>query len=86
MPRAVPTYRVVVLGTVNRTKEFFARQPGLQVVVPSTPEDAAGLTWSAIHGADPVIVLLPKHLLWTSHKPISSAEAIPIGEARKQDP
>ena len=61
----------------------FARQPGLQVVVPSTPEDAAGLTWSAIHGADPVIVLLPKHLLWTSHKPISSAEAIPIGKARK---
>ena len=37
----------------------FARQPGLQVVVPSTPEDAAGLTWSAIHGADPVMYCFP---------------------------
>ena len=53
----------------------FARQYGLQVVVPSTPEDAAGLTWSAIHGADPVIVLLPKRCLHRlAYEPISSAE------------
>ncbi len=60
----------------------FARNPGLQVVVPSTPEDAAGLTWTALHGENPVIVLLPKHLLWSNNKTAGSAEAIPLGSAR----
>ena len=60
----------------------FARNPGLQVIVPSTSEDAAGLTWTALHGEDPVIVLLPKHLLWGNHKKLDSAKSIPIGQAR----
>lgn len=60
----------------------FARQPGLQIVSPSTPEDAAGLTWTALHGEDPVLVLLPKHRLWGNQEPLSSAEAIPLGKAR----
>jgi 2-oxoisovalerate dehydrogenase E1 component len=36
--------------------------PGLRIAVPSTPEDAAGLLWTAIHGEDPTMLLLPKHV------------------------
>ena len=35
----------------------FARVPGIRVVVPSTPGDAAGLFWTALHGEDPTIIL-----------------------------
>ena len=37
-----------------------AHYPGLSVVIPSTPEDAAGLLWTAMHAEDPVIFLIPK--------------------------
>jgi 2-oxoisovalerate dehydrogenase E1 component len=30
--------------------------PGLNVVIPSTPDDAAGLLWSAMHAEDPTLV------------------------------
>src|SRR6185503_10581150 len=36
--------------------------PGILVVVPSTPEDAAGLLWTAMHCEDPVLFLIPKHM------------------------
>src|SRR6266581_953585 len=39
-----------------------AHYPGLSVVIPSTPEDAAGLLWTAMHCEDPVIFLIPKHM------------------------
>ncbi|RYE73674.1 MAG: 2-oxoisovalerate dehydrogenase, partial [Myxococcales bacterium] len=42
---------------------LFAAIPGLRVGVPSTPEDAAGLLWTATHDEDPSLLLLPKHLL-----------------------
>jgi 2-oxoisovalerate dehydrogenase E1 component len=41
---------------------IWAHIHGLRVVVPSTPEDAGGLLWSAIHGGDPTLFLLPKHI------------------------
>lgn len=41
---------------------LLAHIPGIRVAIPSTPEDAAGLLWNAIHGDDPSIVLLPKHI------------------------
>ena len=61
----------------------FAHLPGLRVVVPSTPSDAAGLLWTAMQGNDPVIVLLPKHLLWERQEELSDmVEAVPLGSAK----
>ena len=60
----------------------FARVPGIRVVVPSTPGDAAGLFWTALHGEDPTIILLPKHLMWAELPAPKSVEAIPLGQAR----
>ena len=60
----------------------FARVPGIRVVVPSTPGDAAGLFWTALHGEDPTIILLPKHLMWAELPTPKSVEAIPLGQAR----
>jgi 2-oxoisovalerate dehydrogenase E1 component len=48
----------------SQTNEgWFAHAPGLQVVIPSTPEDAAALLRAAVGGEDPVLYLIPKHLL-----------------------
>lgn len=60
----------------------FARVPGIRVVVPSTPGDAAGLFWTALHGEDPTIILLPKHLMWAELPAPTAVAAIPLGQAR----
>lgn len=44
-------------------ESMFVHLPGMRVVVPSTPEDAAALMWTAMHAEDPTIFLIPKHLL-----------------------
>ncbi len=44
-------------------ESVFTHFPGMRVVVPSTPEDAAALMWTAMHADDPTIFLIPKHLL-----------------------
>ena len=59
-----------------------AHYPGLNVVIPSMPEDAAGLLWSAMHGNDPTIVLIPKHMLWAECEVPAAISAVPIGRAR----
>lgn len=59
-----------------------AHFPGLNIVVPSTPEDAAGLLWTAMHGSDPTIFLIPKHMLWAERQVKEAASAVPIGHAR----
>jgi 2-oxoisovalerate dehydrogenase E1 component len=59
----------------------FARIPGIRVVVPSTPADAAGVFWTALNGEDPTIILLPKHLMWADQK-VGAVAAVPLGEAR----
>src|SRR6266513_3130650 len=60
-----------------------AHYPGLSVVIPSTPADAAGLLWTAMHGDDPVIFLIPKHLLWAGHEYAEPIGAVPLGRARQ---
>lgn len=60
----------------------FAQIPGIRVVVPSTPADAAGLFWTAIHGEDPTVVLLPKHLMWAQQAAPEPVAAVPLGRAR----
>jgi 2-oxoisovalerate dehydrogenase E1 component len=60
-----------------------AHYPGLNIVIPSTPADAAGLLWTAMHAEDPVIFLIPKHLLWAEHQYAEPIRAVPLGEAHK---
>src|SRR4026208_1243754 len=59
-----------------------AHYPGLNVVIPSTPADAAGLLWTAMHAEDPVIFLVAKHLLWAEHEYNEPICAVPLGKAR----
>src|SRR5437870_3287977 len=61
-----------------------AHYPGLNIVIPSTPADAAGLLWTAMHCEDPVIFLIPKHLLWAEHEYAEPIRAVPFGQARKR--
>lgn len=60
-----------------------AHYPGLTVIIPSTPEDAAGLLWTAMHAEDPVLFLIPKHMFWAERKSKEPLRAIPFGQARK---
>ena len=64
------------------TEAFFVHQPGLKVVIPSTPYDTKGLLTAAIRDPDPVIFLEPK-LIYRAFRgdvPEESYE-VPIGEA-----
>src|SRR6185503_18049278 len=56
--------------------------PGILVVVPSTPEDAAGLLWTAMHCEDPVLFLIPKHMFWAERESGGPVRAVPFGKAR----
>ncbi len=63
-------------------ESVFAHYPGLYVVVPSTPEDAAGLLWTAMHCEDPVLFLIPKHMFWAERESAEPIRAVPLGRAR----
>lgn len=58
-----------------------AHVPGIKIAIPSTPEDAAGLLWTALRGDDPAFVLIPKHIF---RKPVEvgRSEPVPFGKAR----
>ena len=60
-----------------------AHYPGLTVIIPSTPEDAAGLLYTAMHAEDPVLFLIPKHMFWAERESKEPVRAIPFGQARK---
>lgn len=65
----------------SQTNEgFWAHVPGLRVVCPSTPEDAAGLLWTCIYGDDPTLFLIPKHIM-RKRVPFRPTEAIPLGKS-----
>ena len=61
---------------------MFAHQPGMRVVVPSTPEDAAGLMWTAMHADDPTIFMVPKHMFRQQMEVSADVPAVGFGEAR----
>jgi 2-oxoisovalerate dehydrogenase E1 component len=60
---------------------MLAHWPGLKLAIPSTPEDAAGLFWTAIHGDDPCFILIPKHI-FRKRVEVSSVEPVPFGSAK----
>jgi 2-oxoisovalerate dehydrogenase E1 component len=63
-------------------ESIFAHFPGIRILVPSTPEDATGLMWTALHSEDPCLFLLPKHLF---RQPVNTPEnfaPVGFGEAR----
>ena len=61
----------------------FAHYPGINVVVPSAPDDAAGLLWTAMHADDPVLFLIAKHMFWAERESKEPVRAVPFGKARK---
>ncbi|MDQ2050445.1 alpha-ketoacid dehydrogenase subunit beta [Natronolimnohabitans sp. A-GB9] len=64
------------------SEAMFVHQPGLKVVIPSTPYDTKGLLTSAIRDPDPVLFLEPK-LIYRAFRedvPVDSYE-VPLGEA-----
>ncbi|WP_082483675.1 alpha-ketoacid dehydrogenase subunit alpha/beta [Methylobacterium sp. Leaf87] len=66
----------------SQTNEaWFAHAPGLQVVMPSTPTDAAAMLRASAYGDDPVLFLVPKHLL-RIRQPVAGDDPLRIGEAR----
>lgn len=62
---------------------FFARIPGLKVVVPSTPYDAKGLLKSAVRDPNPVLYLEPKKGYRLIRGEVPDGEfTVPIGPAQ----
>jgi 2-oxoisovalerate dehydrogenase E1 component len=60
---------------------YFAHTPGLRVAIPSTPEDAAGLFWTAIRCDDPCFILIPKHI-FRMNVEVGEVKPVPFGKAR----
>jgi 2-oxoisovalerate dehydrogenase E1 component beta subunit len=63
-------------------EQWFVSQPGLIVLMPSTPYDAKGLLKSAIRGDDPVIYFEHKRLYrWVKEEIPEDDFTVPIGKA-----
>ncbi|MFA9516493.1 alpha-ketoacid dehydrogenase subunit beta [Halopenitus sp. H-Gu1] len=61
---------------------FYVHEPGLKVVVPSTPRDTKGLLIASIRDPDPVIFLEPKLIYRALREAVpDEAYTVPIGEA-----
>ncbi len=66
---------------------FYAHEPGLKLVVPSTPTDAKGLLASAIRDPDPVVFLEPKLIYRAFRERVPAGEhTVPLGEAAVRRP
>jgi len=64
------------------TEAFFVHQPGLKVVIPSTPYDTKGLLASAIRDPDPVVFLEPKLIYRAFRDDVPEEEyTVSLGEA-----
>ncbi len=54
---------------------------GVRICIPSTPEDAAGMLWTAIRGDDPTLFLVPKHIFRKRVTIRDAFPAVPLGKA-----
>jgi len=64
------------------TEALFAHTPGLKVVIPSTPADAAGLLLTAVADPDPVVFLEPiRSYRRVRGEVFEPPAAVPFGEA-----
>jgi 2-oxoisovalerate dehydrogenase E1 component subunit beta len=62
---------------------FFTHVPGLKVVIPSTPYDAAGLLRSAIRDPDPVLFFEHKKMYRSVRGEVPASEyTVPLGRAQ----
>ncbi len=67
------------------TEALFAHTPGLKVVVPSDPADAAGLLLTAVEDPDPVIFLEPIRSYRRLQGEVASPpEPVPFGQAARR--
>ncbi len=63
------------------TEALFAHIPGLQVVIPSSPQRAYGLLLAAIQNPDPVIFLEPKRIYRITKQTIDNdGTPLPLGQ------
>lgn len=84
------TIRVPVGGGIHAPElhsdspeAIYSHQPGLKVVMPSSPYDAKGLLISSIRDPDPVIFFEPKRVYRAFREEVPEDEyTIPIGKAR----
>ena len=67
----------------SESKEaFYVHEPGLKVVIPSTPADTKGLLASAIRDPDPVVFLEPKLIYRAFRESVpDDTYTVPLGEA-----
>ncbi len=63
-------------------ESMFAHIPGIRIVVPSTPEDATALMWTAMRAEDPTLFLVPKHMFRQQMAAPETIPAVGFGEAR----
>ena len=61
---------------------YYTHVPGLKIVVPSTPADAAGLLRASVEDPDPVMFLEPKKLYRLAKGPVPpKGHFVPLGKA-----
>ncbi|MFK7958895.1 MAG: alpha-ketoacid dehydrogenase subunit beta [Phycisphaerales bacterium] len=84
------TVRVPVGGGIHAPElhsdspeAIYVHQPGIKVVMPSSPYDAKGLLISAIRDPDPVIFFEPKRIYRAFREEVPEDEyTIPLGQSR----
>ena len=78
----VRIYQAVSLWHSQANESMFSHMPGMRVVAPSTPEDAAALMWTAMDAEDPTIFLVPKHMFRQQMEVPTEVPPVGFGDAR----